>query len=77
MIDNGHFQFIMDMLKTEKEEEILLNLIQLITSLAEDNSTGRKQAHNARPHLSLFADDDENPLRMYAKDAVQVITWKP
>lgn len=77
MIDNGHFPFIMEMLSTETEEEILLNLIQLVTSLAEDNSIGRKQAHTALPELKKFAADEHSALSLYAKDAIEVITWKP
>lgn len=65
------------MLTTEKEDEILLNLIQLITSCAEDNSKGRKEAFIAIPQLQKFADDEDSVLSQYAKDAIEVITWKP
>lgn len=77
IIDNGHYAGIMKMLTTEKEDEILLNLIQLITSCAEDNSKGRKEAFISIPQLQKFADDEDSVLSQYAKDAIEVITWKP
>ena len=67
----------MKMLTVEKEDEILLNIIQLVTSCAEDNSKGRKEAFIALPQLQKFADDEASVLSQYAKDAIEVITWKP
>lgn len=67
----------MKMLSTQKDEEILLYLIQLVTSCAEDNSKGRKEAYFALPELQKFADDEDSALSQYAKDAIEVITWKP
>lgn len=67
----------MKMLSTETSEEILLYLIQLVTSCAEDNSKGRKEAFLALPQLQKFADDVDSSLSQYAKDAIEVITWKP
>ena len=65
------------MLDTETEDEILLNLIQLITSLAEDNAHGRKLAAEAIPRLEKFSRDTSSVLSTYARDAIEVITWKP
>ena len=65
------------MLGTEKEDEILLNLIQLITSLAEDNSRGRIEAQEAIPQLEKFGKDTSSCLSLYARDGIEVILWKP
>jgi HEAT repeat protein len=77
IIDNNHFADIMRMLETEKDDELLVNLIQLVTSLAEDNSRGRKEAHSALPQLQIFAKNKQSMLSQYALDAIEVITWKP
>jgi hypothetical protein len=67
----------MDMLSEEKEVEILLNLIQLVSSLAEDNDKGRVEAHYALPQLKKFVEEKHSELAGYAEDAIAIVVWKP
>lgn len=68
------FGEIEEMLRSEKEEKILLNLIELVASLAE-HPKGREKAKGCLKVLEELGCREY--LKEYVADAVNVITWTP
>ena len=68
------FGIIKKLLETETEEKILLNLIELIASLAE-HPQGRTQAKECLERLEKLKEKEF--LNEYIIDAIGVITWIP
>lgn len=70
----GSWNEIKRMLEEEKEEKILLNLIELIGSLAE-HPEGRILAGDCLDLMAYLGEREY--LKPYVADTVGVITWKP
>ncbi|KAJ3324374.1 Radial spoke head 14 [Blyttiomyces sp. JEL0837] len=60
----------------DKNPSVLLNVIKLITNVAEDYR-GRFQLHSCVKKLETFYDSPNKQLSQAARRAVQVITWRP
>jgi len=68
---------ILEMMRCESDLEIQLNLVQLISSLAEAPK-GRIKGFEILDRLGeLKEGENKDRIGMYAKDAMEVITWKP
>ncbi len=66
----------MDLLFDETEQ-IKLNIIQLITSVAE-HPEGRKKAKASLPRLKELKNDPGNEFLVpYIEFAIEIITWTP
>jgi len=64
-------------MRDETELEIQLNLVQLITSLAEAPK-GRIKGFEILDRLEeLKNGENKDTIGKYAQDAIDVITWKP
>jgi len=77
LIDNGYMDLVLEMMWNETELEIQLNLIQLISSLAEAPK-GRIKGYEILNRMEeLLTSDHKASLELYVKDAINIITWKP
>lgn len=77
LIDNGYMDLVLEMMQTETELEIQLNLVQLISSLAEAPK-GRIKGFDILDRLKeLLSCEHKDIIGIYAQDAIDIITWKP
>lgn len=77
LIDNGYMEIVQQLMRDETELEIQLNLVQLITSLAEAPK-GRIKGFEILDRLEeLKNGENKATIGKYAQDAIDVITWKP
>jgi len=68
---------VLEMIRGETELEIQLNLVQLVSSLAEAPK-GRVLGFEVLDVLKEFLEcDNKDVIAIYAQDAIDVITWKP
>lgn len=77
LIDNGYMDLVLEMLRNETDLEIQLNLIQLLSSLAEAPK-GRKKGFEILERLKQFLTcENKDIIAIYAQDAINIITWLP
>lgn len=64
-------------LLSEPSEQLKLNVIQLIASVAE-HPMGRKKAHACLDRLKSYLENPElSYLEPYVKKTIEVIQWQP
>lgn len=76
MMDNNQLDLVISLLD-HGDEQIKLNVVQLITSLAE-HPVGRKECWRCLKTLQRFQNEAQfEYISPYAAQAIDVILWEP